>query len=189
MSTIPKKVTKYSYREYECFPDDGFRHEIIDGEHYMSPAPATNHQKVSRRIQFQLYSQIELTGRGEVYDAPTDVELDTYDIVQPDILVVMNDRKDIITRKKIKGVPHLVVEILSESNPKNDQILKMEMYQRNGVQEYWIVDPLTQTILVLELLNSTYEVAGKFGINEIASSRLLSGFAVAVNDVLNLPVA
>lgn len=141
MSILPKKVTKYSYREYECFPNDGFRHEIIDGEHYMSPAPATNHQKVSRRIQFQLYSQIELTGRGEVYNAPTDVELDTYDIVQPDILVVMNDRKHIITRKKIKGVPNLVVEILSESNPRNDQTLKMEMYQRNGVQEYWIVDP------------------------------------------------
>ena len=141
MSILPKKVTKYSYREYECFPDDGFRHEIIDGEHYMSPAPATNHQKVSRRIQFQLYSQIESTGRGEVYDAPTDVELDTYDIVQPDILVVMNDRKHIITRKKIKGVPNLVVEILSESNPRNDQTLKMEMYQRNGVQEYWIADP------------------------------------------------
>ena len=66
---------------------------------------------------------------------------------------------------------------------------KRSEYSAAGIAEYWIVDPLTQTILVLELLNSSYEVAGKFGINEIASSRLLSGFAVAVNDVLNLPVA
>ncbi len=141
MSAITRPTTKYSYREYECFPNDGFRHEIIDGEHYRSPAPATNHQKVSRRIQFQLYVQIEQAGRGEVYNAPTDLELAQHDIVQPDILVVMNDRKHMITPKKIKGIPNLVIEILSESNPKHDQVLKMEMYQRTGVPEYWIVAP------------------------------------------------
>jgi len=53
MSHGTQPSLKYSYRQYECFPNDGFRHEIIDGEHYTSPAPSTNHQRVSRKIQFQ----------------------------------------------------------------------------------------------------------------------------------------
>jgi hypothetical protein len=62
---------KLGYREYCCFPDDGRRHEIIDGDHYVNPAPSTYHQTVSRRLQHQLYTQIELTGRGVVYNAPS----------------------------------------------------------------------------------------------------------------------
>ena len=68
MAQVTRPVTKFSYREYECFPNDGFQHEIVDGEHYMSPAPATKHQKVSRKIHFQLYAQIELKKLGEVYN-------------------------------------------------------------------------------------------------------------------------
>ena len=161
MSTLPKPVTKYSYREYECFPNDEFRHEIIDGEHYMSPAPSTPHQKVSRRIQFQLYTQIELKELGEVYDAPTDVELAKHDIVQPDICVIMNDRKEQITRRKILGAPNLVIEILSDSNPSHDQVLKMEMYQRTGVEEYWIVHPEEHWVDQFVLQQGEYKSVGR----------------------------
>ena len=160
MNQAIRPVTKYSYREYECFPNDGFRHEIIDGEHYMSPAPATKHQKVSRKIQFQLYAQIELKKLGEVYNAPTDVELAAHDIVQPDIIVVVYEQLYIITPKKIKGIPTLVIEILSESNPRHDQVLKFEMYQRTGVPEYWIVDPDEQTVQQFILTDGRYVDAG-----------------------------
>jgi len=146
MSQTAGRKTKYSYREYECFPNDGFRHEIINGEHYMSLAPSTKHQKVSRKIHFQLYSQIEVAKKGEVYNAPTDVEPGPHDIVQPDIVVIAFEQLYIITPKKIKGIPSLVGEILSESNPRHDQVLKFEMHQRNGIPEYWIVDPDEETV-------------------------------------------
>ena len=118
----------------------GRRHEIIDGDHYLNPAPATYHQRLSGRIHFQLYEQIDLPRIGEVYCAPTDVQLTDHDIVQPDLIVVLNERKAIITPTKIKGVPDLVVEILSESMIKNDRVLKKELYERVGIPEYWIVD-------------------------------------------------
>ena len=137
---IPAK-SKLGYEHYVCFPDDGRRHEVIDGDHYVNPAPSTNHQRFSRRIQFQLYDQIEETGRGEVFNAPTDLQLTDHDIVQPDLIVIMRERRLIITPTKIKGTPDLIVEILSPSTEKNDCILKKELYERLRVPEYWIVDP------------------------------------------------
>lgn len=160
MSQASRPVTKFSYREYECFPNDGFQHEIVDGEHYMSPAPATKHQKVSRKIHFQLYAQIELKKLGEVYNAPTDVELGVHDIVQPDIVVVLLEQLAIITPKKILGIPSLVIEILSESNRRYDQVLKFELYQRSGVPEYWIVDTVAESVQQFVLVDGRYVDAG-----------------------------
>ncbi|MEM1228699.1 MAG: Uma2 family endonuclease [Planctomycetota bacterium] len=136
---------KLTYREYSCYPDDGQRHEIIDGVHYMNPAPSTYHQTVSRRLQFQLYSRIELTGLGQVFNAPVDLQLSDHDIVQPDIVVITNDRR-IITPSKIKGVPNLIVEILSPSTVKNDRDLKFSLYEQSLVDEYWIVDPFDHQV-------------------------------------------
>jgi Uma2 family endonuclease len=145
---------KYTYREYQYFPDDGKRHEIIDGDHYMNPSPSTKHQTVSRHLQFQLYTQIEVKKRGRVFDAPYDVELADHDIVQPDLVVVMNENRRIVTPKRIRGIPNLCVEILSESNPAYDRVLKFEMYQRCRVPEYWIVDPEEQSIDIYVLDSS-----------------------------------
>jgi len=162
MAQAIKPITKYSYRVYECYPNDGFRHEIVDGEHYMSAAPATKHQKVSRKLHFQLYAQIELTKNGEVYCAPTDVELSDHDIVQPDIVIVLSEQLAIITPQKIHGVPALVIEILSPSNRRYDQILKLEMYQRTGVPEYWIVDTEAETVHQFVLVAGRYSEVGIF---------------------------
>jgi len=126
----------------------------------MSPAPATKHQKVSRKIHFQLYSQIEMKNLGEVYNAPTDVELGDHDIVQPDIVVVLLEQLAIITPKKILGIPSLVIEILSESNRRFDQVLKFDLYQRSGVPEYWIVDTASESVQQFVLVDGRYVDAG-----------------------------
>ena len=138
-------TTKLTYDDYVLFPSDGNRHEIIHGRHYMNPAPSPRHQFVSRHIQFQLYQQIELHGLGQVIDAPIDLQLGDTDIVQPDIVVVLNDRR-IITTTKIKGIPDLVIEILSPSTREYDQQLKKRLYEQSQVPEYWIVDPEEQSI-------------------------------------------
>jgi Uma2 family endonuclease len=150
---------KLGYREYCCFPDDGRRHEVIDGDHHMTPAPSTSHQTVSKRLQYQLYTQIELAGLGLVFSAPVDVQLAEHDIVQPDLIVVLEDRTRIITPTKINGVPDLVVEILSPSTAANDTSLKMRLYERTGVAEYWIADPDNQRLDQYQLVDGVYRLA------------------------------
>jgi len=141
--------TGLDYSHYVCFPDDGRRHEIIEGEHYVNPAPSTYHQTVSRRIQFELYSQIELRQLGQVFNAPVDLQLGNHNIVQPDIVVILAAHQHIITPTKIKGIPDLIIEILSPSSVENDQVLKRRVYESAGVPEYWIVDPCEHTITQL----------------------------------------
>jgi len=160
MSTEPQSKTHLGYAEYVCFPDDGKRHEIIEGEHYMNPAPSTNHQTVSRRIQFSLYSQIELKGLGQVFDAPVDLQLNEHNIVQPDIVLVLEAKRQIITPTKIKGIPDLIIEILSPTSIDNDCVLKRQMYETAGVPEYWIVDPFEHEVQQLVLEEGKYVLRG-----------------------------
>lgn len=146
MAIVVNRQTKLTYEDYIHFPDDGRIHELIDGDHYVSPAPGTGHQRISRRIQFQLYEQLEKTGRAEVFNAPTDIHLTEIDVVQPDLAVIDLARRHIITTKKINAAPELVVEILSESTAERDISLKRDLYQRAGVTEYWIVDPAANEV-------------------------------------------
>ncbi|QDV41155.1 hypothetical protein Enr13x_09930 [Stieleria neptunia] len=156
MSTTSSSSTKWDYESYAAIPDDGLRHEIIAGEHFMNPAPSLDHQTVSRRIQFQLYTEIELTELGQVFNAPVDVQLSDHDIVQPDLVIVSKDRRHILTPTKIKGVPNLIVEILSPSNSDHDRKRKRTLYEQNLVPEYWIVDPEEHSILQLVLTGGVY---------------------------------
>lgn len=155
--TIRKSPAKLTYNEYVLFPDDGNRHEIIDGRHFMNAAPVPRHQAISRHIQFQLYQQIELTKLGQVIDAPIDLQLSEVDVVQPDLVVVLAANR-IITQTRIRGVPDLVIEILSPSNRKYDTELKKQLYEQFAVPEYWIVDP-DECVVVRYRLNET----GRFG--------------------------
>ncbi|MCA8960012.1 MAG: Uma2 family endonuclease [Planctomycetes bacterium] len=150
---------KLSYEDYVLYPNDGKRHEIVDGDHFMNPSPNLDHQTISRRLQFELYQKIELTGLGQVFDAPTDVQLSPHDIVVPDLVVVLKENR-ILTPSRIKGVPDLIVEILSPSNRDYDTGLKRTTYERAGVPEYWIVDPESREIDPLRLEDGVYSSAG-----------------------------
>ena len=157
MATSTSTSRKLGYADYATIPDDGRRHEIIDGEHYVNPAPNLYHQAVSKRLQHQLYTKIELAGLGPLYNAPCDVRLSNHDIVQPDLLVVLSSRTHIFTPANVKGAPDLLVEILSPSSVDYDQTLKRELYQRSGVREYWIVDPSKCTLEQLVLKDGEYQ--------------------------------
>jgi Uma2 family endonuclease len=150
MSVIVDGKLKLTYNEYRLFPEDGNTHELIDGEHYMAPAPGTSHQSVSRHIQFQLYAQLEQAGEAQVFDAPTDVELSEVDVVQPDLAVVAASRAHIIAPSRIVGPPDLVVEITSASTAQRDRELKRRLYELRGVPVYWLVDPQAQMVTVYE---------------------------------------
>ena len=133
--------TKLTYEDYVRIPDDGRRHEIIDGVHYVSAAPAFYHQRVSARLLSELVIAIDRPGLGQVVAAPVDVQLSKHDIVQPDLVVILAANESIITPAKVVGSPNLLVEILSPSSIRHDRERKWRLYERAGVREFWIVDP------------------------------------------------
>ncbi len=157
--SIQNPKVKLGYEEYCLFPDDGKRHEIINGLHYMNPAPTPNHQSISKWLQHFLFVNIELKGLGKVFDAPIDVQLGDHDVVQPDLIVILNKSKAKITRTRVQGPPDLVVEILSTSTAKNDLTLKRRLYEQSGIREYWIVDPDERSVDVLGLEDGIYQAA------------------------------
>jgi Uma2 family endonuclease len=109
-------------------------------------------------LQYQLYTKIELAGLGVLYNAPIDVQLSEFDIVQPDIVIILNENVRKITPTKIKVAPHLVVEILSPSTSGNDRTIKKDLYERSGVNEYWIVDPYEQQVEQWILRDGKYAI-------------------------------
>ena len=141
MSTM-QTTAPTTWEDVLRMPDDGNRYEFIGGRLYVTPAPVTRHQRISKRLEMGLMSILEDAGHGELFRAPYLVEFPgTGDRVQPDILFVSNERRGIVGEKQVTGAPDLVVEILSPSTAHRDRGVKLDLYARHGVWEYWIVDP------------------------------------------------
>jgi len=139
--------TPTTWEDVLRMPDDGNRYEFIGGRLYVTPAPVTRHQRISKRLQVDLMRVLEDAGHGEVFHAPFLVEFPgTLDRVQPDILFVSDERREIIGEKQVLGAPDLVVEILSPSTAHRDRGIKLDLYARRGVRQYWIVDPVEDVV-------------------------------------------
>jgi Uma2 family endonuclease len=183
--TVTSKASarKLTYEDFLSFPDDGQRHELIDGEHYVTPSPATKHQRVAMRLTLALGNYFNTHPIGEVFIAPFDVVLSNHDVVEPDLLVVLKDQADIVTEKHVRGAPALVIEILSPGTKGTDQGAKLELYDRSGVREYWLVDPANDTVTVHRrsaaggLLRSGNQTLAKA---DAVTSPLLPGWTVAL---------
>lgn len=137
----PPRV-KLTYEDFLLFPDDGMRHELIDGEHYVTPSPNTKHQVISGNLHYLLRSWLEQHPIGRVFYAPFDIVFTRFDVVEPDLLYMSNERAaTILTSQHVTGAPEIVVEIGSPSTRKRDETIKRQLYQRSGVSEYWVIDP------------------------------------------------
>jgi Uma2 family endonuclease len=147
MQTARAEPIRYTYEDYLTFPDDGRRHELIDGEHFVTPAPVRGHQRLALRLAFALEGWLRQHPVGELNVAPMDVILSDVDVVEPDLLFVSNEHAGILG-KWVHGVPDLVIEILSPSTRRVDEITKRRLYERVGVREYWIVDGEIEAVTV-----------------------------------------
>ena len=142
MPSSPARDTRLTVDDFMLFPDDGKRHEIIDGVHYVTPSPVTRHQAISGRLYLSLGNFLaEQPQLGRVFFAPFDVIFTRWDVVEPDLLVIAGDQLDILTTKNVQGAPAIVVEILSPGTRKVDESIKRRLFDRGGVREYWLIDP------------------------------------------------
>jgi Uma2 family endonuclease len=167
----------WTYAYYAALPEDGHRYEIVDGVLYMSPSPSDAHQNVSVWLSHYLVIHVKLAGLGQVRAAPFDVELAPHTIVQPDIMVILNEHLSRITSTCIKGAPDLVVEILSPGTASYDRTGKQRAYAQAHVMEYWLVDPDEETIEVLNLVGETYQQMIRFRGDDALISQVVSTIA------------
>jgi len=140
---------KLTYDDFVLFPDDGKRHELVDGEHFVTPSPNTKHQRVSLHLVVMIGGWLEQHPIGRLFHAPYDVVLSLFDVVEPDLLYISNERAaEVMTSQHLRGAPELVVEIGSPGTRARDETIKRRLYERAGVSEYWCIDPELDVVRV-----------------------------------------
>lgn len=154
VTEIPTTPGPHTYDDYAALPDDGQRWEMFDGWLVSSPSPTYGHQDISALLHHELLKALYETGLARVVAAPMDVVLAENVVLEPDLVVLRNERLHLITRRGIEGPPDLVVEILSSTRSR-DWNEKRALYSRFGVPEYWIVDPDAETVHLLRPENGT----------------------------------
>jgi Uma2 family endonuclease len=160
--------------------------EYIDGFVYISPSPSTAHQRISGKLYAKLFNLLECK-ECEVFSAPYDIELykseiDEKKVVIPDITVIC-DKKG-IEENKFVGVPSLIIEIISPSNQSNDLVIKLNLYMRYGVKEYWIVNSILNTIQIYSLNeDSLYDQIAVIKDKGIISSPMFENFKVDLEEL------
>ena len=177
---------KLTYDDFVQFPDDGLRHELIDGEHYVTPSPNTKHQRISIHLTVLIGGWLERNPIGKLFHAPFDVVFSKYDVVEPDLLYLSNARaSDALTPLHVHGVPELVIEIGSPGTRKRDETVKRRLYERTGVLEYWIVDPEIDTIRVYPRETDRFARVVELSAdgNDVLTTPLLPGLEIPLSRV------
>ena len=169
---VLKHEKKFTYGDYLTWPDEE-RWQIIDGIAYdMSPSPTVDHQLILNELSRQ-FSTYLLNKTCIVIPSPIDVLFpkpdedikNTKDYIQPDIIVVC-DHKKLQERKRCVGAPDLIIEILSPSTAYLDMKDKRILYEREGVKEYWIVDPVYKTVQVYKLEKDKYKFPDVYKVDD-----------------------
>jgi len=177
---------KLTYEDFLYFPEDGKRHELIDGEHYVAAAPNLKHQTAVANLVSRLVVFVHPKKLGRIWPSPVDVLLSEHDVVEPDVVFLSNERMDLAADgAKIVGAPDLLVEVLSPRTCRTDAVTKRHLYEKYGVREYWMVDPELETVEVYRLRDGRFrrdaELSAERG--DVLKSPLFPGLKIAVAEV------
>lgn len=177
-----KADVKFTLVDYLNLPEYP-RYELIEGDLLLTPSPNTRHQRAASNVEAALRAWVEGNALGIVFHTPLDVILTDETVVQPDVMVILNDNRHII-QERIEGPPDLVVEILSPPTKDRDLATKRRLYARHGVKEYWIVDVDRRTVEVNTWTPTGYSVHATYTYADTVESPLLPGFSVSVRDIV-----
>ncbi len=168
-------------------PADINHYELIDGRIVMSPPAGWPHGDVETNISAPLKLFVRQHRLGKVLGSSAGYDLPSGDTVEPDISFISQERLEAgpapVYGRFLKLVPNLVVEILSPSNWHSDLESKKRIYERNGVEEYWIVDPEQRKVEVFTLGSQGFELAGSYRESGIVHSPLLTGFTLSIEEI------
>jgi len=172
----------YTYKDYEKLPE-GTPYQLIGGELVMTPSPVPLHQDVSGMLFYKLKQFLAGKNIGKAYNAPLDVYFSDTDTYQPDIIFISKDRLHIIGEKKIEGAPDLIIEILSPATAYYDLRIKKDTYEKSGVKEYWIVDPIQKIIEIFTNKNKKFELAVAVKAEGAIKSLLLPELVIEAKEI------
>jgi Uma2 family endonuclease len=181
---------RMTYDDLLRLPDDGLRHELINGEHFVTPAPSWKHQVVAANLHRLLAPYVYEHRCGIALFAPFDVVFTRYDVVEPDLLYFSNARRvEVVTEKNAQGGPDLAVEVLSPGTRRRDETLKRRLYERMKVPEYWIIDPDRQVVKVFRLDAGKYRLEElTLGSQDSLTTPLLPGLSLPLAAIFEMPV-
>jgi Uma2 family endonuclease len=176
--------TRLTYDDFLLFPDDGKRHEIIDGVHFVTPSPTVRHQVLVGRLYYAIESFLRANGElGRVFFARLDVVFTKWDVVEPDLLFVGADQSGILTEKNVQGAPAMVIEVLSPGTRKTDEQLKRRLFEREGVREYWLVDPEFNLVKVFRRKGDGLFPSEAELVRDVLTTPLMSGLAISLDEL------
>lgn len=161
----------WTYDDLARLPDDGKRYEILDGDLVVSPSPTRSHHDALKRIAWVFDQRLDARGIALVFFTSFDAILSPQRVLVPDLMIVRRERASIVRERGVEGAPDLVLEVMS-SRPALDRVRKFGIYAKAGVAEYWLVDPVGETIEVYFLVEGEYQLAGYYGRGEVAQSVL-----------------
>jgi Uma2 family endonuclease len=190
MMALPAEEMRYTFADYLTWDEDDHI-ELIYGYPYMMSSPSTEHQLVSGELFAQLHTYLA-DKKCRVIAAPYAVRLfeeasdrpeDVNTVVEPDLVVICDPSK--MDRRGCKGAPDLVIEILSPSSRRHDRIVKLDLYQRAGVREYWVVNPEDRTVQVMLLKDSYLLPVEDYGREDMAKVNILEDCAIDLSKVFS----
>jgi Uma2 family endonuclease len=181
--SIPHGKIVLTYDDYCLLPNDRNRYEILDGELSVTPAPATKHQTALGNLYRFLANYVVANQLGKLFIAPTDLILAATTVVQPDLIFIGSDRLHLVTDRAIEGAPTLVIEVLSPTTHRTDRVTKAQLYAKNSVTNYWLIDPDQQTVEAYELVGDHYDLAASARDAEVFAPSLFPGLSIQLSDL------
>ena len=170
--------------EFWSLPESTRPAEYIDGEIVTAPSPTVPHQEAHGNINEALRAFVKENGLGKIYYSPLDVVLPTGEVVQPDLFFLnVKQVERVRAAKRGEAAPSLIIEILSPGSAALDALTKRSPYEKNGVREYWIVDPMDRTIAQLVLRKKHYALT-ELGESDVIRGVALAGFESNVGELL-----
>ena len=184
-----KQDGQYTYQDYLKMPDEpGFKLEILDGYLVKEPAPNIVHQSIIGKLYLVFHGYFEkYDPEGYVFLSPLDVTLRDISVVQPDLIYIAGGKNEFIEKNRIDGPPTLAVEVISPSSRRKDRMQKLQIYQREGVEHYFIIDPEDETLECYQLKDGIYSLVASGFDDDVVSHPVYVGLDISLSPLWEKP--